>query len=298
MNNDLINRKKGCFYGIPIGDALGAPVEKKKAGTFEPITYYRDGLPRTWNKQGSKAGEWTDDTSMCLALADSLGDGHSSKDQLDKYVDWYKNGKYTPTNECFGMGRTTRQALDDYIRTGQLESGLVETRGNGSIMRIAPVAIKYAFDKNLERIAVETSVTTHNNPVCKSACEYMAVVLAGLIRGLTANEVLSPTWEETAKLDLVPEIRSIADGGFLTEVVDGEFNVRSSLVSGLWAFATSYSFEEAVLKAVNLGNDADTTGAIAGQFAGAYYGFDAIPQRFIDGLAKRDMIEQYLNRIL
>jgi len=296
--NDLQNRKKGCFYGVPVGDALGTPIEKKKAGTFVPITDYRDGSPRNWNQQGSKAGEWTDDTSMCLALADSLGNGHSQKDQLDKYVDWYKNGKYTPTGKCYGMGRTTRQALDDFIKTGQLESGLVETRGNGSIMRIAPVAIKYAFDKDLRRIAIESSVTTHNNPVCKAACEYMAVVLGGLIRGLPANVVLDPTWEETARLDLVPEIRSVADGGFLTETVDGEFNVRSSLISGLWAFATSYSFEEAVLKAVNLGNDADTTGAIAGQFAGAYYGFDAIPQRFIDSLAKKDLIEQYLNRIL
>ena len=298
MTNQLINRQRGCFYGLAIGDALGSPVEKKKVGKFIPVTEYRDGLPRNWNKQGSKAGEWTDDTSMCLALADSLGNGHSQKDQLDKYVEWYINGKYTPTGKCFGIRRTTRQSLDNYIKTGQLESDLIETNGNGSIMRIAPVAIKYAFDSNIGKIAIETSVTTHNNTVCKAACEYMAVVLSGLIRGLPLNVVLDPAWEETSKLNLVPEIRSIADGGFLTEVVDGDFNVRSSLVSGLWALATSSSFEETVLKAVNLGNDADTTGAIAGQFAGAYYGYKAIPERFIEGLAGKDIIEKYLERII
>lgn len=291
--NELQNRQRGCFFGLAIGDALGTPVEKKIAGTFPIVTGYRDGKPRR-----SKAGEWTDDTSMALALADSLANGHCMKDQLDKYVDWYKNGKYTTAGKCVGMGGTTRQSLEDYIKTGQLESSLIETRGNGSIMRLAPVVIKYAYDENLVNIASKSSATTHNSPVCKSACEYMAVVLAGVLHGLPKWFVLDKDWEKTKKLELHEEIRAIADGNFITEQATGDFNVVSSLHSALWAFATGDSFEDIVLKAVNLGNDADTTAAIAGQFAGAFYGYNAIPERFIEGLAGKEMIEEYLDKIL
>jgi len=298
MTTDIRDRKKGCFYGLAIGDALGTPIEKKKAGTFPIVTGYRNGKPRNWGQPGSKAGEWTDDTSMALALADSLSNGHSRKDQLDKYVDWYNNGKYTTVGKCFGIGGTTRQAIKDYIQTGQLESSLVDTRGNGSIMRLAPVCIKYFDDENIVNFANESSSTTHNSPVCKSACEYMAVVLAGLLNGLAKEIVLDKDWEKTRNLDLHEEIRAIANGNFLTEEAHGDFNVVSSLHSSLWAFATGDSFEDIVLKAVNLGNDADTTGAIAGQFAGAFYGYRSIPERFINGLSGKELIEEYLEKIL
>ncbi len=298
MGNHLVNRQKGCLYGLAIGDALGNPIEKKKPGEFSPITEYQKGKPRNWSKVASEPGEWTDDTSMALALADSLSNGHSQKDQLDKYVEWYKNGKYTTTGKCYGMGGTTRISLETYIHTGKTESDLIDTRGNGSIMRLAPVCIKYLFEEDLTRIAKESSSTTHNSPVCISACEYMAVILAGILKGLPKDFVLDTNWEKTAKLDLHEEIREIANGSFLTKKAEGEFNVVSSLHSALWAFSTGDSFEETVLNAVNLGNDADTTGAIAGQFAGAYYGFDAIPEKFIKGLVGKEMIEQYLERLL
>jgi ADP-ribosyl-[dinitrogen reductase] hydrolase len=290
---DLQNRQKGCFYGLAIGDALGVPVEMKQAGTFPPVLGYRDAKSRR-----SLAGEWSDDTSMALALADSLANGHCKKDQLDKYVDWYKNGKYTPDNKCFGMGGTTRKSLENYIATGELESPLVEAMGNGSIMRLAPVAIRFATDPSLKLIAVESSATTHSSPTCRSACEYMAVILSGLLRGLSREQVLDPTWKETASLELVPEVREVANGSFLTDVVDGRGHVIESLKSALWAFYDTNSFEQAVLRAVNLGNDSDTTGAIAGQFAGAHYGYDSIPEYLIEGLARKEMIDEYLNKIL
>jgi ADP-ribosyl-[dinitrogen reductase] hydrolase len=126
----------------------------------------------------------------------------------------------------------------------------------------------------------------------------MAVVLAGFLHGLPKWFVLDKNWEKTKNLELHEEIRAIADGNFLTEQAHGDFNVVSSLHSALWAFATGDSFEDIVLKAVNLGNDADTTAAIAGQFAGAFYGYNAIPERFIEGLAGKDMIEHYLDKIL
>lgn len=286
------------MYGLAIGDALGAPIEMQKAGKFEPITGYRDPTGHKFN-HGLTTGEWTDDTSMALALADAIAQGDTPKDHLDAYVAWYRKGKYSSTGVCAGMGGHTRRSLESYITTERLTAVQNETAlGNGAIMRLAPVAIRYAEDSRLREIARRSSITTHNNEMHQSACEYMAVVLSGLMRGLSRVTVLDKDWEETAGLELHPEIRKIANGGFLTEEPTGIGHVVETLRSALWAFATTNSFKECVLDAVNLGNDADTTGAVAGQFAGAYYGYNAIPEELIDGLAKKEMIDEYLNKIL
>jgi len=292
---DILDRQKGCFYGLAIGDALGAAIEFSSPGTFVPVTEYRNGGP--FNLE---AGEWTDDTSMALALADALTGEFLLKRQLDNYLKWYHSGKYSVNGICFDIGHTTRQALNMYLRTGlEINNNDRRWSGNGSIMRLAPIPIKYYNDKFLNVYASMSSETTHASRECVSACVYLANILAGLIRGESKDTVLDPEWEHTKILGLDVNIRNIANGSFKTDKeIKGSGYVVESLEAALWAFWSGSSFRDVVLRAVNLGDDSDTTGAIAGQLAGACYGFSNIPQELIDGLAKKDMIDRYLNPIL
>lgn len=303
---NIHDRSRGCLLGLAIGDALGAAVEFKPPGSFEPVTGYRAGGPH-----GLEPGEWTDDTSMALALAESIGTvGWDSDDQAKRYVAWWRNGAYSVNGRCFDIGITTRAALARFERQGDGRSSgdpAPNASGNGSIMRLAPVPIRYVelFPDELARLAAESSLTTHASPQCQSACRYMALVLAGLIQGLDRQEVLSANWEPLQRLradhPLHPEVDAIASGSFRElepPAITGSGYVVKSLEAALWAFHDANSFEEAVLRAVNLGDDADTTGAVCGQIAGAYWGETGIAPALIDALAKREMIEQALTGLL
>lgn len=303
------NRRRGALIGLAVGDALGAAVEFKSPGSFAPVTGYRNGGPHRL-----EAGEWTDDTSMALALADSIASvGWDLNDQADRYVEWWKKGKYSVNGRCFDIGYTTRMALSNYLDDkNALASGDTSERasGNGSIMRLAPVPIRYAhlyagqLDE-LSRFAEESSLPTHASEQCRSACRYLATVLAALISGEDRAAVLSPDWTPLQILNgikpLNPLIHEIALGSFRQKqppAIQGSGWVVKSLEASLWAFHDAETFEEAVLKAVNLGDDADTTGAICGQLAGAYWGESQIPGSLRSGLARMDMLESALAGIV
>jgi ADP-ribosyl-[dinitrogen reductase] hydrolase len=302
------DRCRGALIGLAIGDALGAAVEFRSPGSFSPVTGYRDGGPHRL-----AAGEWTDDTSMALALADSIAAGWDLNDQADRYVHWWQSGKYSVTGRCFDIGITTRDALATYVKCADaFTSGDPSERasGNGSIMRLAPVPIRYAalYPDRLEelsRLATESSLPTHASEQCIAACRYLAIVLAGLIHGEDREQVLSPGWEPLKRLNEVmplhPLIQEIALGSYRQkqppEIVGSGWVVKS-LEAALWAFHNANTFEEAVLKAVNLGDDADTTGAVCGQLAGAYWGESAIPSSLRAGLAHQEMLESALAGIL
>ncbi len=177
-------------------------------------------------------------------------------------------------------------------------------------MRLAPVPIRYAdlFPDRLEdliRLLVESSVPTHASPQCQSACAYFGLLLAALIRGEDRQDVLDPAWPPLAELrksfPLHPEVDAVAASSFRgkqpPEIV-GSGYVVESLEAALWAFHDAKDFREAVLRAVNLGDDADTTGAVCGQLAGAYWGESGIPEQWRDGLARKDMIEKALAGLL
>jgi ADP-ribosylglycohydrolase len=301
----MIDRRRGALIGLAVGDGLGAAVEFKAPGSFAPVTGYRSGGPH-----GLKAGEWTDDTSMALALADSIATaGWDLNDQASRYVEWWKKGKYSVNGRCFDIGYTTRMALSTYIDDkNALASGDRSERasGNGSIMRLAPVPIRYAglYPNKVEeisRFAEESSLPTHASEQCLSACRYLATVLAALIHGEDRDEVLSPDWQPLQQLNdikaLHPLIQEIAQGSFRQKqppAIQGSGWVVKSLEASLWAFHDAETFEEAVLRAVNLGDDADTTGAVCGQLAGAYWGESQIPDALRSGLARMDMIEEAL----
>lgn len=196
--------QRGALLGLAVGDAVGAAVEFKSPGSFNPVTGYRGGGPHRLGP-----GEWTDDSSMALALADSLGAaGWDLNDQARRYVQWWRHGKYSVNGTCFDIGITTQQALSRFERTGDANtSGDSSERasGNGSIMRLAPVPVRYAhlFPDQLEeliRYCIESSRPTHASPQCLSACAYFGLILTGLINGVDRDEALSPDWKPLAQL--------------------------------------------------------------------------------------------------
>jgi ADP-ribosyl-[dinitrogen reductase] hydrolase len=303
------DRRRGALIGLAVGDALGAAVEFKSPGSFAPVTGYRSG-----GSHRLEAGEWTDDTSMALALADSIATaGWDLNDQAERYVQWWKTGKYSVNGRCFDIGITTRSALGHFaanknaLASGDRSEG---ASGNGSIMRLAPVPIRYGHlyaDRldELSRLAEESSLPTHASEQCISACRYLATVLAALIHGEDRDEVLSPDWRPLRKLNeikpLHPLIQEIARGSFRQKQppkICGSGWVVKSLEAALWAFHDAESFPEAVLKAVNLGDDADTTGAVCGQLAGAFWGESGISESMRAGLARMDLLEQALEGIV
>jgi ADP-ribosylglycohydrolase len=297
------------LIGLAVGDALGAAVEFSSPGSFAPVSGYRSGGPH-----GLKAGEWTDDTSMALALADSISTvGWDLNDQANRYVQWWKTGKYSVNGRCFDIGITTRNALSNFLaHKNALSSGDSSERasGNGSIMRLAPVPIRYASlypnkVEEMSRLADESSVPTHASEQCRSACRYLGTILAALIQGEDRDAVLSPDWKPLQHLNdikpLHPLIQEIVQDSFRHKqppAIKGSGWVVKSLEAALWAFHDADSFEEAVLKGVNLGDDADTTGAICGQLAGAFWGESKIPESLRSGLARMDMLESALAGIL
>ncbi|HTN76178.1 MAG TPA: ADP-ribosylglycohydrolase family protein [Pirellulaceae bacterium] len=303
------DRQRGALIGLAVGDALGAAVEFQTPGSFAPVTGYRGGGPH-----GLHAGEWTDDTSMALALADSIATaGWDLNDQADRYVQWWKSGNYSVNGRCFDIGIATRNALSQYVITKDARSSgdrSERASGNGSIMRLAPVPIRFGHlypDQltELSRLAEESSLPTHASEQCLSACRYLATVLAALIQGENRDTVLAPDWQPLQRLHrskpLHPLIHNIAQGSFRQQqppAIRGSGWVVQSLEAALWAFHRAAAFEEAVLKAVNLGDDADTTGAICGQLAGAYWGESGIPTSLRAGLSRTDLLKHAIHQLM
>jgi ADP-ribosyl-[dinitrogen reductase] hydrolase len=303
----LRDRYRGALLGLAAGDALGTTLEFKAPGIFKPITDIVGGGPF-----GLKPGQWTDDTSMALCLAESLIEkrGFDPKDQMDRYCRWWKEGYLSSTGSCFDIGITVKTALASYLRSGEPFAGSTDpfTAGNGSLMRLVPVPLAFRQDFELAiHNAGESSRTSHAAPTTIDACRYFAGLLLGALEGLSKEALLSsffypdPDGQYWKRHPLSSEIAEIADGSFKRKeppaIVGSGFVVRS-LEAALWAFHRSDSFREGALRAVNLGNDADTTGAIYGQLAGAFYGAAAIPEDWVERLTMRDFIGERADALL
>lgn len=299
------DRRRGALIGLAAGDALGTTLEFRRPGSFTPIEEMVGGGPFSLSP-----GEWTDDTSMALCLAESLVEcsAFDPDDQMRRYLRWYREGYLSVKGFCFDIGGTTSAALERFERAGDPMAGGTGRydAGNGSIMRLAPVPIFYAATPGDGlRFAGESSRTTHGAQAAVDACRYLAALLLGAFDGLPKAELLSPGyapiagyWEEHP---LVPEVEEIAAGSFLhrqpPEIEGSGYSVRC-LEAALWAFHHSDDFRSGALMAVNLGNDADTTGAVYGQIAGAYYGEQGIPVEWRERLAMADLIDRLASRLL
>jgi len=300
---DILDRAKGGLLGLGTGDALGTTLEFTTPGTFTPLTDMIGGGPFNL-----KPGQWTDDTSMALCLAESLVEcrGFDAVDQLRRYVRWYRQGHNSSTGRCFDIGNATRSALERFERTGNPQSGDPDAAGNGSLMRLAPVALFYA-DRPAEAIAraADSSRTTHGAEEAADACRYFAGLIVGALQGVPKDELLDEHFSPVRGLwtgtPLVPRIDEIARGSFHRRKppdIRGAGYVVLTLEAALWAFARSSSFEEGALLAVNLGEDADTTGAVYGQIAGAHYGASGIPERWLEKLHDRSRIEELASSLI
>lgn len=300
-----IERYRGSLLGLAAGDALGTTLEFKRPGSFAPIDDIIGGGPF-----GLNPGEWTDDTSMALCLAESLLEcrGFNPSDQLRRYVRWYREGHLSSQGTCFDIGVTVATALRHFERTGEPYSGSTDphSAGNGSIMRLAPVPLFFAEDpREAVARAADSSRTTHGAAEAVDACRYLAALIVGALRGSSKDELLSDhyspipgLWDEEP---LAPRIADIAAGSFRRREppeIRGTGYVVHSLEAALWAFDRGDSFREGALLAVNLGDDADTTGAVYGQLAGAHYGEPGIPREWYGRLAMNDLIASMAGRLL
>ena len=248
-------------------------------------------------------GQWTDDTSMALCLAASLieREGFDPSDQMRRYVRWWREGYMSSTGRCFDIGITTSRALSRFVDAGEPYSGPTDamSAGNGSLMRLAPVPMYFAADP-VEAIALsaDSSRTTHGALEAVDACRYFAGLLVGALRGVGKEELLSPLycpvegyWEGNP---LSPKVAAVAGGLFKHKEppeIRGTGYVVDTLEAVLWAFHHTGDFREGALRVVNLGDDADTTGAIYGQIAGAFYGVEDIPSEWRERLAMGAEIE-------
>lgn len=299
-----VDRFRGSLLGLAAGDALGTTLEFTTPGKFRPINDIVGGGPFDL-----APGEWTDDTSMALCLAESLIEcnGFDPADQMRRYVSWWRQGHLSSAGKCFDIGSTTQSAPHQFERSGEPYCGSTDSdaAGNGSIMRLEPVALFFAqHPREAIARAADSSRTTHGAIECIDACRYLAALIVGAVNGASKDDLLADHFEPEPGIwrdaPLTTKIASIAAGSFKRRQppdVKGGGYVVDSLEAALWAFARSTSFREGALLAVNLGDDADTTGAVYGQLAGAFYGVQGISKEWQSKLAHRQLITKLAEQL-
>ncbi len=315
LNKKDKNPRLDGMMGLVVGDALGCPVQfmsreeirNRKKGPVAGMEGYG-----TYNMP---EGTWTDDSSMALATLDSIRELGivDPEDIMTRFIDWYEDGEYTPFGEAFDIGNTCSFAIEDYEENRNLETcGRTSDRsnGNGSLMRILPVCI-YAFEEGLSDesaidIVHEVSGLTHNHLRSKIGCglyyfmvkgllnadnnSLLQILRDGLNKGFQFYEKNGYNKVEISHYDRLRNIDSFKD--------DPEREIRSSgyvvdsLEAAVWSLITTNSFEDCLLKAVNLGDDTDTVAAIAGGLAGLFYGYDDIPEDWLTVIKRREWIEK------
>lgn len=299
------DRMLGGLLGAVVGDALGVPVEfsSREQRIADPVTDMRG-----HGTHDQPPGTWSDDSSMALCLAESIvRSGWSVKDQAARYLRWAFENYMTPHGRMFDIGGTTRQALQRY-RDGsplQASGGRDEwDNGNGALMRMLPAAVYFAraSDEMLRCALDAASSVTHAHPRSRLASVYFGLLVSELLHSVHARDAMRAA---NARLEAIcPHVHEFAvERESLSRILDQslfelpEREIRSggyvidTLEAALWCLLRSSSYEECVLKSVNLGGDTDTTATVAGGLAGLVWGVDAIPAHWIDALARREELE-------
>lgn len=270
-------RLEAVVYGAAVGDALGVPFEFKQRDTFECTHMVAGGTHRM------PAGTFSDDTSMLLATCDSIRVHRgriNAKDMLQRFRSWLYEGAYTPDEKVFDVGNTVATALDQGFGCKGERSN-----GNGSLMRIAPLALTCATDAQIE----EVSAITHAHPLSTQAC----VVFVGILRDVMKGKPLDLAIDDNiADNENFSFLKSVKDKP--REEIESSGFVLHTLEAALWCNLNTESYAECVQAAVNLGRDTDTTACVAGALAGARYGFRAIPENWIAALRGKEVIDACL----
>lgn len=311
MKNKLI----GGIMGLAVGDALGVPVEftEREILKKDPVINMRG-----FGTYNQPAGTWSDDTSLTLCLLDSLEKGLDYDDILERFVAWYQNGGYTPFEDSFDIGNGTRSSIERYLSgTSALECGGDNDwdNGNGALMRILPVVFYldkgYGRDRfgDVETMGIIQNVAglTHRHKKSIIACGIYCGIAHNLLYGMDLKGAIKNGIEkavsfygkdESCKEESYAKSLSVYERlmnleGFAKldehEIYSSGY-VVDTLEAAVWCLLNSSSYEECVLKAVNLGEDTDTVAAVAGGLAGISYGYESIPARWINEIARKDYI--------
>lgn len=269
-----MSKLKDAIYGLAVGDALGVPYEFKKRNDFLCIGMKGHG---SWNQP---AGTWSDDTSMTIATCDSIREKGAIDydDIMKKFREWLFEAKYTAHNEVFDVGNATLSAITKSLKTeNPIECGgrTLYDNGNGSLMRILPLAFTNASDEEIMNL----SALTHAHEISKNLCVKYIKIARELIAGKSIEETLKPV--ESFMKNPRKDIKST---GY---VVD-------SFYAALWCLRHTHSYKSCILRAVNLGGDTDTIAAIAGGLAGIVYGYKKIPKNWIKKLQNKKLIDSCL----
>ena len=291
------------IIGFVVGDIMGVPVEfySREKLLLNPVTemleYRTHNMPK---------GCWSDDTSMTLATMDSIIKCKeiNTNDMADRFIKWYRNGEYTATGIMFDIGTTTQQALVKYQRGIDIASKCGGEReydnGNGSLMRMLPIAY-YCFFKGLEdteilKIVKEVSSITHRHQISILGCYIYVRLAMELLKG---KELLQ-AYQEIKKLDYsyftedtiykYERILNNDIGLYNINEINSDGYIVTTLEAVIWTLINSKSFNETIIKAINLGEDTDTVGACVGGLAGIYYGIENIKQKWKDNILRYDYI--------
>jgi ADP-ribosyl-[dinitrogen reductase] hydrolase len=281
MERLIKNRQRGAFVGLAVGDAVGTTLEFKERDSYEHITDMVGG-----GVFGLEPGEWTDDTSLALCVADAIANyGMDQVAILKNFGAWITQGEFSHNGRAFDVGSTTRNAIQRFLKNGSVDPECGDPHftnsGNGGIMRLAPAAIYARSRKQAGEYAVMQSATTHNSPDCVTCASFMGQMLWDLME--TGGCKLPITYDfKSMKRD------EISSSGYVVHTLE----------AAIWCVVQTSNFRDAVLLAANLGDDADTVAAIAGQIAGAAYGYENIPVEWRERIVWRDRIDQYLDAIL
>ncbi|AZA52689.1 ADP-ribosylglycohydrolase family protein [Chryseobacterium sp. G0201] len=305
------NSVKAGIFGVCIGDALGVPVEFRSREQLKrsPVTKMR-----ALGTHHQPAGTWSDDSSLALCLAESLCEGYDLEDISLKFLQWYNAEIWTPHGRVFDIGIATRQAIYKISKgyTPQLCGGTSEfDNGNGSLMRILPLLfyikelpIEQRFDK-VKEISSITHAHIRSVISCFIYLEFLLEILNGAEKFEAYHKMKStikyfldnnPICSQS-EMDKFERILNNNIFEYEEEKIGSSGYVLHSLEASLWCFLNSESYSEAVLKAVNLGEDTDTTGAITGGIAGIYYGFENIPEEWIAELVRKEDIENLCEKL-
>lgn len=301
----------GGILGFVTADALGVPVEfgPRSILKADPVT----GM-RAFGIFDQPAGTWSDDSSMTLCALESLTScGLNYEDMMEQFLAWANDGHMTPYGEVFDMGRTTREALMRYAKgTPLMECGATGERenGNGSLMRILPLALylhrttgtHFSTESGAYEAIHNVSSLTHAHPISLISCGIYCAVACHLLNGVELREAISsgisdaktyyrdqPAFAPWLERFVRVEAEILAE--LPEDSIQSSGYVLHTLEAALWCLLTTKAYNECVLQAVNLGEDTDTVAAVAGGLAGIYYGKEAIPNEWLDVIAKRGMIE-------
>ncbi len=267
------NQYKGMFWGLVVGDCLGSPIQFSLKDKHPYIT---EMVP--CHNFNTPPGYWTDDSSMAFCIAESyvrLG-RYDLQDIANNFVRWLQDGFWSSMPHAFDIGGATKSGISNIIKRHQLENGTEDSQGNGSIMRLAPAYIINVGNPN-NQIAHQISDLTHN-------CTVVRDVVDKMIRILDSHVAGTRTEQQSGYSDRA-------------EVRNSGWSV-STLQAALWAFENSKTFEDGMIAAVNLGGDSDSIGAVYGQIAGAYYGFDAIPERWMVKIKTADQVNSLIENLI